>query len=106
MMGARRALLVLLAVAGLAGCEQRKLTEADCALVKSRLETAWNRDAVSAARLAEKDQFLPFIRDEGARMGNRWMTQCEARVGQPVSGAELDCLGRADTIDDVYECGR
>jgi hypothetical protein len=104
-MGPRVAVLVAVLV-GLAGCRERKLTEGDCTSVKARLEKAWNRDAVSAARLAEKDQFLPFIRDEGTRLGDRWMTQCKARVGQAVSVAELDCLGRADTIDDVYECGR
>jgi len=86
------------------GCEQRKLTEADCARVKERLQKAWHRDAIAAARLSERDEFRQFISDEGDRIGEAWMARCTPMVGRPVSDDELECLTKADTIDDVYEC--
>ena len=86
------------------GCEMRTMTEADCTLVKDRLEKAWHRDAIAAQRLADTDTFSQFIRDEGDRIGDAWMEQCKALIGRQVSVGELDCLGKAETIDDVRAC--
>ena len=86
------------------GGAPRPLSEADCALVKDRLEKAWHRDAIAAQRLADTDTFSQFIRDEGDRLGDEWMTSCQAMVGRQVSARELDCLSKVDTIDDVYAC--
>jgi hypothetical protein len=97
--------LIVLALSLSVGCEQRQLTEADCLQVKTRLQKAWHRDAIAASRLSERDEFGKFIGAEGDRIGDSWMDQCSKLVGRPVSAAELDCLSRADTIDDVYECG-
>jgi hypothetical protein len=89
----------------LTGCEERKLTEADCTLIKGRLEEAWERDAIAAQRKATTDVFLKFVRDEKGRVGSDWMRKCSPLVGNDVSPSDLDCLNKADTIDDVYECG-
>lgn len=94
-----------LAVVVLGACKQRKLTESDCALVKGRLEAAWERDAIAAQRKATSDLFLRFVQDEKGRIGSDWMRKCTPLIGRDVSQSELDCLGRVDTIDDVYECG-
>ena len=100
-----RSLAALITVSVLVvGCEQRTMTEADCAAVKQRLEKAWHRDAIAASRLADKTQFRQFIRDEGERIGESWMERCKPMVGRAVDAAELDCLNKAQTIDDVYEC--
>ena len=88
------------------GCDSQKLTEGDCALIKDRIEKAWERDAIAAQRLADTEQFSPFIREESDRIGEAWMTQCKTRVGTEVTSAELDCLNAAQTIDDVYACAR
>ena len=95
---------VVAVVLALAGCSERELTEADCALVKDRLQAAWKRDALAAQDLAETDQFLQFIKDEGERIGESWMQRCKTMVGKQVSEAELSCLTAAETIDDVYAC--
>jgi hypothetical protein len=99
-------LLIALVISAslLAGCEQRTMTEADCAAVKQRLEKAWHRDAIAASRLANKTQFRQFIRDEGTRIGESWMERCKPMVGRAVDATELDCLNKAQTVDDVYEC--
>jgi hypothetical protein len=97
---------LLLLFAG-AGCDSsRTLSEADCNQVRQQLEEAWRRDAVAAARLAERDDYLEFIREQGRAIGEGWMNTCRAQLGRPVSGSELECLGKAETIDDVYECAR
>ena len=93
-------------VAVVSGCRERTLSEGDCALIKERLEKAWNRDAVASQRLADTDKFNPFIRDEGDRIGDSWMEQCRTMVGRPVKESELVCLNAAETIDDVYACAR
>ena len=87
-----------------AGCEERMLTEGDCALIKDRLERAWTRDAVAAQRLADTNSFQGFIRDEGDRIGDAWMAQCELMVGKPVNDEAVECLRKVQTIDDVYDC--
>ena len=97
--------LLVLALPTSVGCDQRQLTEADCLQVKTRLQKAWHRDAIAASRLSERDGFQKFIGDEGDRIGADWMTECAKLVGRPVSPTELECLSKADTIDDVYECG-
>ena len=82
------------------------MSEADCTLVKDRLEKAWHRDAIAAQRLADTDTFSQFIRDEGDRIGDAWMAQCQPLIGREVSARELKCLAKVDTIDDVYACAR
>jgi hypothetical protein len=99
------AALSLGALVLLGGCERRKLTEADCARIKGRLEGAWERDALAAQREATNDVFVKFVRDEKGRIGADWMRKCTPMIGRDVSEEELTCLDRADTIDDVYECG-
>ncbi len=96
---------LLLASFWLGGCrEQRTLTEGDCAVVRERLEEAWNRDAVAAMRLADTDEPLRFVGDEELRIGNSWTLRCRAWVGRPFDKQQLDCLAKVQTIDDVYEC--
>jgi hypothetical protein len=98
-------LVMLALVVGVTACnKKRTLTEGDCALVKERIEKAWHRDAIAAQRLAETDNFRQFIRDEGDRIGESWMAQCKLLVGRKVDKQELDCLNKAETIDDVYAC--
>jgi len=97
--------VIALALSTSVGCDERQLTEADCLQVKTRLQKAWHRDAIAASRLSERDEFRKFISDEGDRIAETWMAECGKLVGRPVSPAELDCLSKADTIDDVYECG-
>lgn len=92
------------AVLVVGGCRERELTEADCALVKNRVEEAWHRDAIAAQRLADTNGFNQFIRDEQNRIGDAFMEQCRPLVGRQVSARELDCLAKAETIDDVYAC--
>jgi hypothetical protein len=74
--------------------------------VRQKLEEVWQRDAVAASHLAERDEFREFIREQGRVISEGWMTKCSERIGRPVDSGELDCLQRADTIDDVYECAR
>jgi len=102
--GLRGSLVTLGMVLVLGGCRERELTEADCALVKERVEEAWHRDAIAAQRLADTNGFNQFIRDEQDRIGDAFMQQCRPLVGRQVSASELDCLGKAETIDDVYAC--
>ncbi|MEQ9321483.1 MAG: hypothetical protein RIF41_20125 [Polyangiaceae bacterium] len=102
--GYARWLVVAGTVLCVSGCRERELTEADCALVKERVEQAWHRDAIAAQRLADTDGFNQFIRDEQNRIGDAFMEQCRPLVGRQVSARELDCLGKAETIDDVYAC--
>jgi hypothetical protein len=96
--------LALVASFVLVGCAERELTEADCALVKERVEKAWHRDAIAAQRLADTAAFNQFIGDEQDRIGDAVMARCSAMVGRAVSARELDCLTKAETIDDVYAC--
>ncbi len=91
---------------GAAGCEQRKLTEADCIRVRDRVREVWRRDATVALREANSDSFRHYIKNETRRIGDRFMTTCRARIGSPVDDGEVACLQRAMTIDDVYECSR
>jgi hypothetical protein len=98
--------LSLCLVGALGGCEDRKLTEADCALVKERVERVWEHDAIAAQREAESELLLPFIRDERLRLGDDFMKECQSQVGRSVSEAELACLAKVETIDDVHECAR
>jgi hypothetical protein len=93
-----------LALGAVAGCRQRTLSEADCTLVKDRLESAWDRDAAAAARLAGREQLGPFIRDHGDQIGDTWMDRCRPMIGSAIDEAEYDCLVASETIDDVYEC--
>lgn len=98
---------MLLLCVVLLGCgRSHTLSETDCTAVRTRLEEAWRRDAVAASRLAERDEYLEFIREQGRLIGEGWMEKCRAQVGRPVKENELECLGKADTIDDVYECSR
>jgi hypothetical protein len=97
-------LVLLLALGACRG--ERKLTEADCALVKDKLEKAWQRDALAAQRLADTEVFRGFIREEGDRIVEAFEEECSRMVGRTVRAAELDCMQRADTIDDVYECAK
>lgn len=103
---AGRGAALSLALVATGACEHDKLTEADCALVKGRLESSWERDAVAAQRKATSDVFLQFVREERDRIGSDWMLKCTPLVGRDVSPRELACLGEVDTIDDVYECSR
>jgi hypothetical protein len=96
-------LLVVLAF-GCAG--EHKLSEADCALVKDRLQKAWHRDAIAAQRLADTDAFNGFIRDEGDRIAEAFEEECSRMIGRVVRPGELECMSKAETIDDVYECAR
>ena len=98
--------LVLAVAATVVACESRTLSEADCALVKDRLEKAWQKDAVAAMRLADTDQYRQFIRDERDRIGDAWMSRCEPMRGREVDSDEIECLAKAETIDDVYACAR
>jgi len=95
-------LLTMLVAVG--GCDSRTLSESDCVSIKERLQRAWHRDAVAAVRLSDRDGLGQFVRDEGARIGTSWMGVCRPLVGRPISSAQLACLAKADTIDDVYEC--
>ena len=97
------ALSVMLA---LPGCEEQTLTEADCVIVKKRLEAAWERDALAAQSEENGDVFLRFVRDERDRVGADWMEKCSPLIGRPVRPDELACIQRVETIDDVYECTR
>ena len=91
---------------GLGGCAKssRQLTERDCKQVGERLEQAWLRDSVAAAAQADSPEARVFAKDEQRRIGAAWNARCAAWVGRVVEPAELTCLGRADTIDDVYSC--
>lgn len=87
-------------------CQGEQLTEAQCVLIKGRLESSWERDAIAAQRKATTDVFLQFVREERDRVGADWMLKCTPLIGRDVSADELACLGQVDTIDDVYECSR
>jgi hypothetical protein len=91
----------------LAGCRsERQLTEDDCTALKARVEGAWNRDAVAAQHLVGTEAHTRFIGDEQRRIGEAWRARCTALVGQRVAEREMQCLEKADTIDDVAECAR
>jgi hypothetical protein len=97
-------LLLLLLPLAASGCESRVLTEADCMRVRDRIREAWRRDAVAALRDANTDAFRRYVQDEARRMGDRFMIQCSERVGLTVDAAELACMEKVDSIDEVYAC--
>ncbi len=102
----------LLGVVGLfglvaVGCGgERALTESDCAAARSRVERAWNRDAVAAERPSSGERHMRFIGDEERRIGERFHARCTALVGKKLAVAELACLTEAESIEQVDACQR
>jgi hypothetical protein len=87
-----------------AGCAAEKLTEGDCVAIRERLQSAWDADANEAATLAETEELRRFVKDESARIGARWMTECRKLVGSETDRAEITCLRKVARIDDVARC--
>ncbi|MEM1029763.1 MAG: hypothetical protein AAGN82_05395 [Myxococcota bacterium] len=89
-------------------CEQRTVTAADCLMIGERIERAWTRDAMAAGKLSglEDGAVAGFIAAEADRLSTRWSKRCQALVGQPITGEELECMRRAETIDDIMACDR
>lgn len=92
------------AVLGCAG--ERALTESDCAAARLRVERAWNRDAVAAERVSSGERHMRFIGDEERRIGERFAARCTELVGKKLAVAELACLERAESIEQVDACHR
>jgi hypothetical protein len=95
--------MVLLALA-LSGCEQPKLTEADCTSIGSRIEGAWLADANEAMSVAQTEEFRRYAKDEGGRLTARWMIECRKLIGTEVAPAEVRCLKKASRIEEVERC--
>jgi hypothetical protein len=93
-------------VPALAGCESRKLTEADCLVVKERVERAWEHDALAAQRETDSSVTAPIVSDQRRSVGDDFVKECRQNVGRPVTEQELTCLGKVETIDDVHACAK
>ncbi|MSP25040.1 MAG: hypothetical protein EXR75_07720 [Myxococcales bacterium] len=98
-------------VAGLAlallGCSrEQELSLADCAAVRVRVERAFTRDALEADRASGGERHTRMLRDEERRIGDGFAMRCKERVGERVAVSELECLGRAEAIEDVLACRR
>jgi hypothetical protein len=102
----RLVLGLLAALAAVSGCG-RTMTEDDCQKVAANMRRVWDAESTKAAPAdgVPAERAAAVIKAEGERLVNDWTIECKKELmGRRIDGKELDCLGEAQSIEQINKC--